>query len=286
VGRRKDRKDRSRRGEPFDLDSRILWVCEEYRLRDCSQPAEGSLVAKYSLAKEERWTKYDPLEEHPDLFLKFARLREQGRSVDTALSWAHEYGLLGCFEAEPAVRKEPLEAFFEEMDRAAAVLALYEAALDRHGAAGDAAVGWLIRKEFPSVASLDWYLAWEDGMERGFWDGEGYAVSAAAFEVQRMVKRHAYPAFYVEPGTTETSRLKAGWGFENLLGAMYLQMYWLMTSGEDPTRCRYCGRIVSLGRTSPDARKIRSDKSFCDDACRQRYHYHNNIKPRRQGKRD
>ena len=43
-----------------------------------------------------------------------------------------------------------------------------------------------------------------------------------------MVKRHIHPAFFVEVGTSETPKLKGGWGYENLLGAMYLQMYWLI----------------------------------------------------------
>ena len=73
-------------------------------------------------------------------------------------------------------------------------------------------------------------------------------------------------------------------GIELLLyGAMYLQMYWLMAAGGNVTRCKYCGRIISLASPGPDARKTRQDKKFCDDACRQRHHYHTKTKPKRQG---
>jgi hypothetical protein len=41
----------------------------------------------------------------------------------------------------------------------------------------------------------------------------------------------------------------------SLLGAMYLQMYWLMAAGGNVTRCKYCGRIISLASPAPDARK-------------------------------
>ena len=87
-----------------------------------------------------------------------------------------------------------------------------------------------------------------------------------------MVKRHIHPAFFVEVGTSETPKLKGGWGYENLLGAMYLQMYWLMASGSELARCEYCGLLLSLARPNPEGRKRRSDRRFCGDACRQARH--------------
>ena len=63
-------------------------------------------------------------------------------------------------------------------------------------------------------------------------------------------------------------KLRSIWEFDNLLGAMYLQMYWLMTSAGELKRCEHCGRIVSLSCPHPEGRKRRSDKRFCDDACR------------------
>jgi hypothetical protein len=64
----------------------------------------------------------------------------------------------------------------------------------------------------------------------------------------------------------------AGWNFESLLGAMYLQMYWLMASGSEIARCEYCGLLLSLARPNPEGRKRRSDRRFCGDACRQAHH--------------
>jgi hypothetical protein len=66
--------------------------------------------------------------------------------------------------------------------------------------------------------------------------------------------------------------IKSSWNFDNLLGAAYLQMYWLMTSGSEVTRCKYWGRIISLARSHPEGRKRRRDKRFCDDACRQAHY--------------
>jgi hypothetical protein len=70
----------------------------------------------------------------------------------------------------------------------------------------------------------------------------------------------------------DLSTVHTAWTFENLLGAMYLQMWWLIASAGDITRCDFCGRIVSLARSHPEGRKRRRHKRFCDDACRQAHH--------------
>ena len=98
-----------------------------------------------------------------------------------------------------------------------------------------------------------------------------------------MVGAYCNPALSVEEWSRSPSGVTATWNFKNPLGAMYLQMYWLMGTGGDITRCRYCGRIISLTSPLPGARKTRQDKKFCDDACRQRHHYHTRTKLRRQG---
>ena len=36
------------------------------------------------------------------------------------------------------------------------------------------------------------------------------------------------------------------WTFDNLLGAMYLRMWWIMLAGGDLVRCEHCGRSMSL----------------------------------------
>jgi hypothetical protein len=79
-------------------------------------------------------------------------------------------------------------------------------------------------------------------------------------------------------------RLGASWGFRNLIGAMYLQFYWLITSRAEIKRCKYCDRIISLAPpTTSDGkkgRKPRSDKKYCNKSCQQNYDYHQ----RRKGK--
>jgi hypothetical protein len=84
--------------------------------------------------------------------------------------------------------------------------------------------------------------------------------------------------------------LTRSWAPINLLGAMYLQFYWLITSRGDLSRCKYCGDVLDnatpIARHGKKARKPRSDREFCDPEekpCKQNYHYHNKIKPARDG---
>jgi hypothetical protein len=79
--------------------------------------------------------------------------------------------------------------------------------------------------------------------------------------------------FSMESGKTpDLSTVHTAWDFDSLIGAMHLQMWWLMSSASDITRCEFCGRIVSLARSRPEGRKHRRDKRFCDDARCQAHH--------------
>jgi hypothetical protein len=84
----------------------------------------------------------------------------------------------------------------------------------------------------------------------------------------------------------EPEMLTRSWVPVNLLGAMYLQFYWVMTSTGDLSRCKYCGQLISRAPSIADSgqtRKPRNDKEFCNNRCRQNYHYHNRRKAARQG---
>ena len=192
-----------------------------------------------------------------------------------------------------------MKDFREAVEEAAGVLAMYEAVLN-----GDARrAKSLTLEEFPLVGPGGHLIkmlreagmpvdAWDraadtaETVERHF-DGDylDYTLDVVVAAVNEMVKESCYPS--LDMGYElhrRPSDVRTGWSFKSLLDAMYLQMYWLIGSGGEVTRCRYCSRIISLARPSPGARKVRQDKSFCDDACRQRHHYHNRTKPRRQGK--
>jgi hypothetical protein len=94
------------------------------------------------------------------------------------------------------------------------------------------------------------------------------ALETAADEVGYMVRNYCTPVLSVEEGSRTPSGVTAHWNFKSLLGAMDLQMYWLMAAGSDLTRCEHCGLLISLARPNPEGRKRRRGKRFCDDACR------------------
>ena len=288
------------------LGGRIWRVCEEYalfRVRGAPEGDSDSYVLKpkypYDPRYFDKWPEYKPLEDTPDLFLKFARLHEKEDQAKAMVDWVHSYGVLG-YEGEksgspgmPQYAKD----FKEAVGQAAGVLALYEAVLNGDEKRAKSA----ILEEFPYVGI--WWRVYnflpnkEPYMDRE-WVAERisetvdeilggdylqYALETAADDVRDMVSSYCIPALWVEEGSRDPSGVTAEWNFKSLFGAMYLQMYWLMGSGGNVTRCRYCGRIVSLTSPLPGARKIRQDKKFCDDACRQRHHYHTKTKPKRQG---
>jgi len=249
-----------------------FWVvCDEYELRDDELYPEETIVARYPLfdaegrINEERWRIYRPLEETPDLFLKFANLHKVGSLREAALEWCHRYGVPGGFKSAGMPQRMPLSAFRQEVEVAGQVLVLYEAILN-----GDAEKALSLVHEHPDELEDSGIL--EYFREESIADFD-VTMLFAMRRVSRVVAELCDPVLILTEGREPLfSRVKSGWDFDNLLGAMYLQMWWLMSSSGDTTRCEYCGRIVSLARPYPEGRKRRSDKRFCDDACRQAHH--------------
>jgi hypothetical protein len=291
-----------RRG--FGSDNREWGVCREYELREVEEDGRPAqyIVPKYHIQpfQDDNWTMYSPLQDTPDLFLRFARLHKRSDSVEAILDWVHRYGVLGHGSGWSRTAPQSVKDFREAAEEAAGVLAMYEAVLN-----GDAQrAKSLILEEFPFVGPGGHLLKMlrkagvpvddldhagdtseiVEEVEEHF-DGDylDYVLDNVVSAVEEMVKDVCYPSLDMGYGLhRRPSDVRTGWSFRSLLGAMYLQMYWLMGSGGEVTRCRYCSQIISLARPSPGARKVRQDKSFCGDACRQRYHYHNKTKPRRQ----
>jgi hypothetical protein len=274
--------------------NRMWQVCEEYELKRLTDPPVGDpdryfVVPKYSREPSyfNKWRSYEPLEDTPDLFLKFARLHGAEDRDDAMLAWVRNYGTLG--HGKPrwvAGAPQDAKGFWEAVDQAAGVLALYEAVLngDKERARST------ILEEFPNV-TLFWQLGNELSEKSALMDREWvsanisdtvaeiydgdylwYALETAAENVRDKVAPLCSLALTVEEGARDVSGVRTGWSFMSLLGAMYLQMYWLMAAGSDLTRCEHCGRLISLARPNPEGRKRRRDKRFCDDACRQAHH--------------
>jgi hypothetical protein len=267
-------------------------VCEEYELREPDNAVDDDYLSfevtpKYTLNREDKWRTYYPLEDTPDLFLKFARLYGGGRDryvssifVNSMLVWVHKDGLLGyekgLYHGGP---EETINNYSGSAYWAAGILAMYEAALNGDEEAAKGAV----LEEFLSVDIVGSDLnrmgekrfaeskaEWIEERRNGSY--VEYALETAMQLVTLTLRDECFPILRPIEGVRDPSQISAAWGFKSLHGAMYLQMYWLMSAGGDVTRCEYCGRIISLARPHPQGRKRRRDKRFCDDACRQAHH--------------
>jgi hypothetical protein len=237
--------------------------------------------------RKEGWVYY-PLVRKPDLFLKFARLAD-GDGLDNAdtvdeldtdknaealLDWAWEHGTLGLTPADEkhwfrgastrGGKADTVSAFAAEAWRANACLRLYEAATAR-----EIDADFIASYMYPSAKT---FLTRTPARTRE------WALNIVATETQHKVAGNAYPALYGEVG-----RFVSGWSFSNLLGAMWLQMFWLLASEQEPRRCRHCDKVIGYGGS--DQHKRGPKRKFCDKTCRQSYHYETVTKPRRRAAR-
>lgn len=281
--------------------------------RDRTDDGELYAVAKtgpYGMVNTGELIYYRPLVDHPDLFLKFARLKldipgtiywsesltgypsvfgeydytklETERNVKVALDWADDNGVLGLTPGEPPRRGgEPSRSggspmggegdtiwrFVVESYIAGRTLRLYEAATDPKGVDINAIRGLAgltpFGEESPDLAR-----------ER--------ALDTVARTVEMMVTNRSHPIL-----RRKADGIVQGWGFKDLLGAMWLQMMWLV-SADSGRRCQRpgCNKAIAIER--PDPAKLdykefyredkkwlvprkyatRSDKIYCSNSCK------------------
>jgi hypothetical protein len=246
------------------------WVCEEYKRHG------AWITASFDMDDMEGWRLFRPLKEEPDLFLRFSRVWQDRDFPSAAQAFANRFGLprgTGSKKGDNRPTRLSLREFFEESQRAWVALSLYETVLNKDEAAAkellaeyrhiDDAFDGYYRGTKPST-SAD--IAWLTPLQGAL----AASVSVIHNAVTRLCWQHTSIQF--DSPAPDPSGVKVTWHFENLLGAMYLQMWWVVTSSGDLSRCEQCGRLISLTRPHPEGRKRRSDKRFCDDACRQAYH--------------
>jgi hypothetical protein len=100
----------------------------------------------------------------------------------------------------------------------------------------------------------------------------------------------AVPGLHTRRELLTPNSFAMSWGFRNLLGAAYLQFYWLVDSRADLKRCKFCGDIIEVAAPIlPDGkrgRKPRSDKEYCGKACLQAEDYRRRGKFKRKTRRE
>ena len=267
-----------------------IWtVCDDYEVRDeaivAKHPTFAFKDGRWNDENSHRWRGYQPLEETPDLFLKLARLHDEPDFVEAALRFTRTYGVLGVDTVKKGsvVDGTSLAGFREEAARARKVLKLYEAVLNRDPVAAHATLHGLRseRTEIVPESELEVVILEESGRyalkEHLLHRALVVTLELVNVRVRDLCHLEARISYDDPYGATRIlstgpPMVKSTWRIDNLSGAAYLQMHWLLTSGGDITRCDYCGRVMSLTRPHPEGRKRRQDRRFCDDACRQAHH--------------
>jgi len=232
---------------------------------------------RYSDLLSKRWTAvgdfgayYAPLIDTPHLFLEFARLHERPNPEEAILEWVSKYGVLGfqefradkydivVFEGEPhrgmfpeysriGGPQELLPWALSEAHRANWVLAAYEATLSK-----DVEKLELFRENLPLTADLS-VVTYADALV-------DKVMRNMIEEVQEVLAQYTFPCIAHRWGSVENPPHVRLWRPDqlirslyprNLLGAMYLQFYWLVTSEAELSRCKQCDRIIPYTSMSP-----------------------------------
>jgi hypothetical protein len=264
--------------------------------------------------------RYVPLDFH-DLFLEFANLAEDRQiTLEVVLEWVELYGVLGLQRTSvngmgnprggPAESVSDFAYFAEEANM---VLRLYEATTAPEGPDHE-----YLRKHIraPEIASIQSLLAVmkvryekdDAGEEVASVEQKALskptrdvidqilmnrvspeplkraALDYVAETVHLRVTGECYPRLYRQRDGT----FRRGWGFKSLLGAMWLQMMWLMSASEEDIHlCPWCRKTVTF-EPSPEQPEIdpglkknarknyrtRSDKTYCNADCRAKWNYH------------
>lgn len=239
-------------------------VWPEYKIRE----RNGVRYLEAPEAKQEEIDLYDPLVSYPGLFLEFARKADDERlsrePEAVAKDWARDRGTLGLTTVEhdgsvgTSTRggvEDSVDAFVGEAWAANSVLRLYEAATNPGGVDVET-----IRDLFRRYHREKYIDFFTDTPHRA----RNNALHRVADTVADRVAGNCYPTAYEQPDHT----WKKGYDFANLLGAMWLQMLWLLTA-DDVRYCEYpeCNGVVTYGQPA-GGKKPRSDARFCSEKCR------------------
>jgi len=224
--------------------------------------------------------RYGPFVETPQLFLTFARLADKEITRERWEDWISHYGVLGLQRPNPTLKHgrwkggpaETFSAFKEEAREANETLMLFEAASNPEGPDID------YIKQFGESRGI----TFEDSSRRRPLNAGAFR-QGALYMVFSRVRRKLREECYMDLDMTNDGTFGFSWGFHSLLGAMYLQLAFLMRNTAAARYCRApgCNRMLSFDapQETPEERverlstkgkrkpqKRRSDKEFCNKA--------------------
>jgi hypothetical protein len=239
----------------------------------------------------------------PELVVELAELAEKEITPEDVLDWAEVYGLLGieryaivnadntsaCLRWDKG-RKESVLRFAEAAGEVRACLRIYEALTSEEEVDLEALLSLVeflpLAKFLPIKAERFWGK--RPGMERA------RLLRAVGTTVQWLLQGHCFPQMTIYSRgspSLPTGKFALSWGFENLLGAIWLQMAWLLEAeSERVRRCKLpgCLRVIHFESGEPAADpglrnvrgkyKTRVDREFCKGrGCKQKYHYRKRV---------
>ncbi len=89
-----------------------------------------------------------------------------------------------------------------------------------------------------------------------------YVVEASKVVVHKYCRQSLVLSLDPDATLDASYEVDVTWEFDNLLGAMYLQMYWLVAAGGTLARCGVCGRMIARANSNKGGRQTRRDKKF------------------------
>lgn len=262
---------------------------KRYRGRDPGQDASPYVPLRDSKPVVD--SNYAPLVA-PELVVELANRADNPITPEVVLSWAETYGLLASSREDVLANevvggtisghacRDSVSALARAAGEVRMCLRVYEALrrdeeLDLEQLSSE--VGPL-----PADVMKDVIRPWErkQGHERAWLFGMLGRMT------QMRLHEHCYPQFNVYTrGGYPTGRFELSWGFHSLLGAIWLQMAWLLEDESIVRFCRLpdCRRVITfepgepsyeISRPGRGSYKTRSDRVFCKGRpCKQNYHH-------------
>jgi hypothetical protein len=246
---------------------------------------------------------YPPLR-NPEVVAALANLADDVITAEAVVTWAKEYGLLASSREDDVLVqpsligqgrisgygcRESVSGFATAAGEVRTCLRIYEA-LSRPEDLNLEELSAEVRP-LPGDAMRPWER--QKGHERAWLFG------VLGRMVQMRLHEHCYPQFNIYTrGTYPTGRFELSWGFHTLIGAIWLQMAWLLELLGDERSVSFCKlpdcrRVITFepgksadelgtikdahGKFKRNARgeyKDRSDRVFCRGrGCKQKYNY-------------
>jgi hypothetical protein len=263
---------------------------------------------------------YSPLGDVPDLFLRFVALLpkrpiSEEEMLDRMLEWVKSYGVLGSHAQtvglapfdnpkglDYGTQHDRIQSFLEfrrALLEAAQCLRLYQAANANQNLYRSSQVDGDLLADKDALADV---LSKADRKNKTLGQQRELALSRAQIIVHTHITQQCFPVLSQQfrrtiKNTYETAGFFQGWGFRSLLGAMYLQMMWLMMAGSNVKQCEGpgCMNIItfdppqspsSLRKGARGKYRTRSDKKYCSKNCKEKWRYHNVTKLQQQAEED